>query len=411
MRKKTRVTAILMALLLMLPLFLQLSVPTASAATTKQKLEEAKKNHASIKAEMAEIQSKIDSLGSDKKAAVAKKNAIDDQIELKAREIEVIGIQIAVYEELIAERQAEVEEYQRREDVTKEVYKTRIRAMEENGTASYYGIIFGATSFSDMLFRIDAVNAIMQYDQSIYDRLVELEQKTEAKKRAVEEAVVECEESREELKQAQAELEVSQHEAEELIAQIMSDITEAQKIYDDMMEDRKAIYNEIIKLEEKLKKEQAAANNSGSGTVKGTGTFKWPVGSNYITSGFGARDTGISGASTNHPGLDVGRVYYGSKIWAADSGTVTVSQKSSSYGNYVVISHGNGYTTLYAHMQSRTVKAGDKVTKGDLIGYTGSTGISSGPHLHFEIWKNGTKVDPSKYFSNLVAAPGVKLSK
>ncbi|MBQ6756969.1 MAG: peptidoglycan DD-metalloendopeptidase family protein [Oscillospiraceae bacterium] len=408
MRRKTRITALVLALLLAVPAFLQLSVPTASAATTKQKLEEAKKNHAQIKSEMAEVQNEINALGNDKKDALAKKNAIDDQIELKAREIEVIGIQIDVYGELIAEREAELEELQRQEEITREVYKTRVRAMEENGSTSYYGIIFGASSFSDMLFRIDAVNAIMQYDQGIYDKLVTAEEKTEAKKKSVEDAVIECEASREELKIAQAELEEQQREAEELIAQIMSDINEAQKIYDEMMKDREAAYKEVLELEAKLKKEQAASTST---TVKGTGKFKWPVSSNYITSGFGARDTGIKGASTNHPGLDVGRVYYGSKIWAADSGTVTVSQKSSSYGNYVVISHGNGYTTLYAHMQSRSVKVGDKVTKGDLIGYTGSTGVSSGPHLHFEIWKNGVKVDPSQYFSNLVAAPGVKLSK
>jgi murein DD-endopeptidase MepM/ murein hydrolase activator NlpD len=105
-----------------------------------------------------------------------------------------------------------------------------------------------------------------------------------------------------------------------------------------------------------------------------------------------------------HAGIDIGGLGYGANILAADGGTVITSDYSSSYGNYVTISHGNGYTTLYAHMSKRLVSKGDTITKGQIIGLVGSTGLSTGPHLHFEIWKDGSRVDPLNYFTNYVLA-------
>ena len=124
-----------------------------------------------------------------------------------------------------------------------------------------------------------------------------------------------------------------------------------------------------------------------------TGTFRWPV-SGRVTSYFGGRRSPGGIGSTNHKGTDIGRVGYTSPIYAAKSGTVIVSQYSSSYGNYVVISHGSGNTTLYGHMSSRKVEAGQYVNQGDVIGITGSTGHSTGPHLHFEITENGVRINP-----------------
>ena len=124
-----------------------------------------------------------------------------------------------------------------------------------------------------------------------------------------------------------------------------------------------------------------------------TGTFRWPI-SGRITSGFGGRSSPGGIGSTNHKGTDIGRVGYTSPIYASKAGTVIVSQYSSSYGNYVVISHGSGNTTLYAHMSSRKVSVGQYVNQGDVIGITGSTGNSTGPHLHFEVTENGVRVNP-----------------
>ena len=124
------------------------------------------------------------------------------------------------------------------------------------------------------------------------------------------------------------------------------------------------------------------------------GGYIWPVDSRYITSTVGGRASPGGIGSTNHKGTDIGRVGYTSSVYASKAGTVIVSQYSRSYGNYVVISHGSGNTTLYAHMSSRKVSVGQYVNQGDVIGITGSTGNSTGPHLHFEVTENGVRVNP-----------------
>ena len=127
------------------------------------------------------------------------------------------------------------------------------------------------------------------------------------------------------------------------------------------------------------------------------GGYIWPTDSKYITSTVGGRESPGGIGSTNHKGTDIGRVGYTSSIYAAKAGTVIVSQYSSSYGHYVVLAHGSGNTTLYAHMSSRKVKVGDQVKQGQVIGITGSTGNSTGPHLHFGIAYNGSYVNPMNY--------------
>ena len=132
---------------------------------------------------------------------------------------------------------------------------------------------------------------------------------------------------------------------------------------------------------------------------EGLGGYIWPVSSRRVTSTFGGRASPGGIGSTNHKGVDIGGVGYGTPVHAAKGGTVIISQYSSSYGNFVVVSHGSGNTTLYAHMSTRLVEPGDAVAQGDILGLTGSTGHSTGPHLHFEITENGTRINPLVYLS------------
>jgi murein DD-endopeptidase MepM/ murein hydrolase activator NlpD len=133
--------------------------------------------------------------------------------------------------------------------------------------------------------------------------------------------------------------------------------------------------------------------------ITGSGILCWPVPScTTITSDYGDRFHPIDKVYKMHYGIDIGGSY-GAEIVAADSGTVTTSTNSGGYGNYVVINHGNGMTTLYAHMSSRAVSSGNVVSRGQVIGYIGSTGASTGPHLHFEVSVNGSRTDPKPYFS------------
>ena len=154
--------------------------------------------------------------------------------------------------------------------------------------------------------------------------------------------------------------------------------------------------------ERELAEQMAAAQMNWTATAGG---YFWPeTKSKRITSPMGGRDTGIKGASTNHKGVDIGGVGYSTNVLATKAGIVTISKRSSSYGEYVVIQHGPGNTTLYAHMSSRAVKEGDVVSQGQVIGVTGSTGISSGPHLHYEITEGGSRVNPLNYLPGYIKA-------
>ena len=164
--------------------------------------------------------------------------------------------------------------------------------------------------------------------------------------------------------------------------------------------------------EEERRRQEEAANNpggsggGGGGTATGTGSFGWPVPScTYITSKFGPRYHPVTGAyQSTHTGLDIG-ASHGATIVASDGGTVTTAGVKGGYGNCVMIDHGNGYYTLYGHMSSIAVSVGQSVSKGDTIGYVGSTGVSTGPHCHFEIRVNGVCTDPAPWFSGLTYAP------
>ena len=158
----------------------------------------------------------------------------------------------------------------------------------------------------------------------------------------------------------------------------------------------KSIDAQIRKLQQQL----AASGNSTPGTKGG---YIWPVTtSKKISSPYGSRVNPVTGRSETHKGVDIAGVFYSSNVIAAKAGTVIISQYGSSYGNYVVVSHGTGNTTLYAHLSKRSVKVGDTVKQGDVLGVTGSTGNSTGPHLHFEITEGGSRIDPLKYLTNYV---------
>ena len=189
--------------------------------------------------------------------------------------------------------------------------------------------------------------------------------------------------------------------ANELVKQLQADTDEARAEMAAVAAEEEALLAQAVRLSRELAAQQAAAGQPSSAALGG---YIWPVTSRRITSQFGPRNTGIKGASTNHKGVDIGGVGYNSEVRAAKAGTVIISSYSSSYGNYVSISHGSGNTTVYAHLSSRKVKVGQRVDQGQLIGITGSTGISSGPHLHFEIMENGARINPLKYLKGYVLA-------
>lgn len=389
MRPMKRLTAGLAALMVICSAAL---LPQPAAALVTQADIDALKGEASdLTSQKKALEEKLEELSDDKAQVMERKALLDDQIAVQVREISNVESQIATYEALIAQTQAELADAQQREADQYDLFCRRVRVMEETGTVSYWSVLFKADSFTDLLDRLDAVNEVMDADQAVIDRLKALQEEISQKEADLQETKAGAEAARADLVDKKTALEKQRAEANRLIAQLAADEDATEAQIEGMEEEEERIQKEIQELSRKLAEQQAAAGQSGKSNPGG---YIWPVDSRYITSTMGGRTSPGGIGSTNHKGTDIGRVGYTSPIYAAKAGTVIVSQRSSSYGNYVVISHGSGNTTLYGHMSTRKVEVGQYVNQGDVIGITGSTGNSTGPHLHFEITENGVRVNP-----------------
>ena len=389
MRPMKRFAAALMALAVICSAAL-LPQP-AAALVTQADIDALKGDAKDLTAQRKALEEKLSALSDDKAEVMKKKELLDDQIAVQVSEIRNVESQISTYEDLIAQTQAELADAQQKEEIQYDLFCKRVRAMEEEGTVSYWSVLFKADSFTDLLDRLDAVNEVMDADQAVIDRLEALQDEISQKEAELQESKSGAEAARADLVSKKSALEKQRAEANQLIAQLTANESETEAEIDGMEEEEERIQREIQELSRKLAAQQAAAGQSNRSNPGG---YIWPVDSRYITSTMGGRASPGGIGSTNHKGTDIGRVGYTSPINAAKAGTVIVSQRSTSYGNYVVISHGSGNTTLYGHMSSRKVEVGQYVNQGDVIGITGSTGNSTGPHLHFEITENGVRVNP-----------------
>ena len=394
MKQKTKrrivtVVAIVLALMLILPMLISVLTATA-AAVSQEEINGLQDNAEQLAAQKKALTAKLDALESDQNAAIQKKELLDEQIDVIQQQIDNVTAQINEFANLIAAQQAELEKTEALEKEQYELFCIRVRAMEENGTVSYWSILFNAASFSDLLGRLDFVSEVMEYDEGVIDQLKETRQKIADDKASLETEKAEVEAAKSDLSDRQTELKTQLSKAQALV----NDIEERADEYSQTLDD---IEKEEAKVQADIKAKQEELARQGK-EVLGEGDYLWPVpASHRITSNFGYREHPTQGGYKFHYGIDIG-VASGNNVLASRSGTVLISQYSSSYGNYIVISHGGGDTTLYAHMSKRLVSAGEVVTQGDVIGYSGSTGWSTGPHVHFEITENGTRVDPESKF-------------
>jgi len=395
-----RVIAIVLAVIMLLSVFwVVLNAVTASARVTQTEINKLKEEKKEFERKKREIQSRINTIDFERMTEVAKKSVLDDQIMLTGLEIDNIAETIIFYEELISEKELEVIAAKHREDQQLSNYKNRVRDMEENGVISYLEIVFDSTSFSDLLARIDFVGDIMQADERMYKDLIVAKQETEAAKEVLEQTKLEMEDEKSLKESKQVELEEQLDEANALIEKIEADLESERELRATVEAEEEKVQREINQKEAELRRQQEEERKkkAAQNQVKGTGQLRWPVPSNgNVTSGFGIRLHPVFKVYRMHQGVDIG-AKHGASIVAADTGRVITSSYNSSYGNYIVISHGNGMTTLYAHLSSRKVSEGASVSKGQVIGLAGSTGVSTGPHLHFEVSVNGSRVNPMKY--------------
>ena len=387
-------------------------------AVSQSEIDELQKKLDALEQQAQEQQDVINDLTNQKARFITRKLALDGKIEINRQMIELIGEQIKIYDEIIAEKQAELDKALEKETAQTELLRSRIRAMEENSSYSYASFIFDSSSVTELLSRIGDVNDIMHYDKALEEEYMAAREDVESIKKSYEEVRHEQELLQKELDTKQAELDAQVEAAYTMIADIETLSDDAQAEYDAIAEEEAKAEETLQEAIRKRAAEEAAknaANNansggasggaSGGGTSGGSATslsdLQWPVPScTLITSRFGYRVAPITGASTYHGGLDIG-AGMGASIVAAGAGDVIYAGDNGGYGKCVMIDHGNGVVTVYAHMSSIGVSYGQYVTAGQYVGAVGSTGVSTGPHCHFEIRINGVQTDPAAYFSGL----------
>ena len=344
---------------------------------------------------------KIDELQARQASALEQKAALDERNQYALKQVQLITEQVELYNELIAEKAEEVEAAKEKEQQHLKKYRARVRVMEEDGEYNVLEVIFTASSFSEMLSAAEDIGEIMQSDEELMLEYMAAREETERVVGEYEHVLSEYEEKQKELQAEQTRLQKQVEEAYNMVAGLKDNIASAiaeYKISVDAESEMAAYFDEMSK---KFAEEQLAlegeANNPG---------FIWPAPDcKAITSKFGYRWHPILNCERFHAGLDIGS-QAGDVVIAAYSGIIAEAQYSDSYGNYVLINHGNGYSTIYAHMSSIAVEAGQPVSQGDTIGYVGSTGWSTAPHLHFEIRYSDVRTDPATYFDDLTYRDG-----
>lgn len=392
-----------------------------SSSQIQKEIDALKKEKESLQSEINELQGQMSTQMDSMEAVVAQKNLIDQEIFLLYEQITNTNAQIMAYGVLIADKQAELDEAEANLSQLQEQNKTRIRAMEKNSSTSYWSVIFKADNFLDMLDRLKAIFKINQADQKLIRDLSEAADQVTRVKDELQGQKDQLEQTKKELEATQVEMEAKRAEADELLAELVTEYEGYESLVEAAEQDKAKLNSEIDDLEEAYEdakdreyqkwyeqwlqsqpsSKPSTGTSSGGGTA-GTGSvtngITWLIPCNYtrISSPYGWRIHPVYGDYRFHHGIDLSAPS-GTPIYATRSGKVTIATYSSTAGYYVNVDHGDGFMSRYLHMTHYVVSPGQQVSAGQLLGYVGSTGTSTGPHLHLSIYYNGASVNPADY--------------
>lgn len=403
MKKTTLFRSVFAAFLTAVTVFYAFPRPAFAATSSeiKDQITDLKVENAVIQLQIDTIQTQYNANATEIQALVDKKNAVDQEISLLHDQILNINEQLRIYGQMIADSQERLDDANVRLDSLNQQYRERIRTIEEEGDLTYWQVIFQSNSFTDFLDRMNMVDEIAAADTR---RLLDLQvaaANVEENQRILNEEMVDLEDTRQQLADTEAMLEVKRTESDDVLRELIGKRDEFQVLLDQSEALQSELMTEIAQKQKELqsaqyKEELAKMALQGKNPPSES---KWiePVSGYTISSPFGYRKSPTKGASTYHQGIDMA-CPSGTPIYASRSGTVTrASYQAGGAGYYVSISHGDGFASIYMHMTRYVVSAGQSVTQGQLIGYVGSTGISTGPHLHFGISYGGTYVNPMAY--------------
>ena len=439
MKQKKAISILCLVLAVIMILSLVISVlPGRAYAVTQSQIDAMKAKRAEITQRKDKAQEVLDSLKEEKAGVLVEKNALDEKNAAAQEALELVAEEIAMYDDIIAEKEEELAAALKKEEDQLARYRQRVRAMEENGGYNLIGILISADSFTDLLTTLDDVGEIMESDKTLEREYRAARQEVERVKAEYEAVRAECEARQAELREEKAQLEAEILETEERLAELSDEIDVATAAYEEEVAAEAEADEQVRKLIAQYEEEQrrareeaarraaaaaaaAAAAQSGGGgsgsgggggesvgdgysgytgsgggssTGGGGGGFMWPVPCSHRISSYYGEDR------TNHfhSGIDIdGYGNDGAPIVASASGTVILAGYNGGYGECVMIDHGNGYVTLYGHMSGYACSYGQYVSQGQTIGYLGSTGNSTGTHCHFEIRVNGSTTNPLSY--------------
>ena len=364
-----------------------LPAPAVGALTA----EEAKAERDRLQQELIQINSKLAAIKDDVKKAEEKANTYGQRVGIVEEQIDLLKESIELKNQELAAKQALLDETIRQQEETYEAFKSSLRAMYMAGETSALEALLSSSSFSEFLVNADAMRRISQHDNDLLEKLAEEQKLIEQQKK-------EIEEERQVLLDEEAELQTKYNELAALYREADAELSSVEALQEVTQADYDAILDEFNRMDAEWNSIIGGGSQVGDQYVGNY--FAWPVpGYTWISSYYGWRK--LYGKDNWHGGIDIaGSGIYGAPIIASDTGRVrTAGYNAGGYGNYVIIDHGGGYWTVYGHMSSIAVSYGEWVGQGQTIGYVGSTGNSTGPHLHFEIRVNNERVNPLDYLA------------
>ena len=435
MKRKKIISVIAVIMAILMALSLVASVIPSVFAVSQYDIDQLKKKKEELSAKVQEAEERVNVLKDEQANVLDQKTALEEKNEAAKESLQIVGEEIAAYDEIIAEKTVELNAALDREQVQLDKYRTRVRAMEESGGYNILNVVMSSSDFNEFLTALDDMEKIMNADRDLEDQYIAAREEAEAVKADYEAVKADCEAKQEVLREEQAGIEENIRQTEQELAALEDKLEEAIQAYEEFQAAEEQAANQIAAMiaayeEEKAaaraaaqiaaaQAAQAAAQQGGGeggeggsatgnlglnpGAATGTGSLSWPAPfSTRVTSRYGTRSDPFTGESRSHSGIDIdGYGCEGSAVTAADGGTVITATYNDGYGNYIIIDHGNGMQTLYAHLSGMAVGEGSSVSQGQTIGYVGATGRATGTHLHFEVFVNGSRTDPAGYFGGL----------
>lgn len=435
MKKRKQLVSILagiMAAVMLLTLIFSLIPMPASASSSeiRKQINELKKEKEAIQDKIKEVKEQYKENENEIADIIAKKGVIDQEIQLLSTQVTNINEQISSFNLLIADKQDELDNAEGRYLQMNEENKLRVRTMEEEGELSYWEVLFKANSFSDLLDRVNMVEEIAAADKRHLKEMSDAAKAVETAQKELETEKADLELTKADLAATQNEMDGKRAEADALFQELLTKADDLEALEEEFakqdeefleqIKDMEIAYNAAKQAEWEAfiatatTAAPAGGNNGGAsgndgssgsnggsssgGSSGGGGGWVWPTTSRRISSPFGYRTAPTSGASTYHQGVDIdGNT--GDPVWAARAGTVVVAGWGNAAGNWVKIDHHDGFYTIYMHLNSYCVSAGQNVSAGQTIGTEGKTGTATGDHLHFGVQYNGVYVNPLSYIS------------